>query len=197
MISFRTATGRRIDLERPRGEDIEIADIARGLSHCCRFAGQLPRFYSVAQHSVKVAQMVDPEFRLLGLLHDASEAYLGDLSRNLKHHPLLEGYRVLERQLQQVIEHRFGLHATEEARLQVKAADDLVAMLECVCLREGSLWKGMPDVQRLLDDHYVQGPIERLLPLVDRVPYQLFAWSPATGEEVFLNEFTLLRRVAV
>lgn len=60
-----------------------IKDIARALSHICRFTGHVKKFYSVAQHSVLVSEQTKNPF--LGLMHDASEAYVGDMSRPLKH----------------------------------------------------------------------------------------------------------------
>jgi hypothetical protein len=69
----------------PNPDEIHIMDVAQGLSHVCRFAGQVKVFYSVAQHSVLVSKLLDDRTALWGLLHDASEAYLHDLTRPLKH----------------------------------------------------------------------------------------------------------------
>ena len=67
----------------PRPEDITIEDIARGLSHLCRFSGQIKTFYSVAEHAVRVSYACDPEDALEGLHHDDSEAYCVDVPRPL------------------------------------------------------------------------------------------------------------------
>lgn len=75
------------DLANPRAEDVRIEDIAYALSNLCRFTGHCNRFYSVAQHSIHVAEIVaetNPEWALAALLHDAEEAYIGDLSSPLK-----------------------------------------------------------------------------------------------------------------
>lgn len=69
----------------PRPEDIDIRDIAHALAMTCRFTGHSQKFYSVAEHSVRVSRIVPAQFALHGLLHDASEAYLCDLSRPIKH----------------------------------------------------------------------------------------------------------------
>lgn len=77
----------RFDLSAPRAEDVRIEDIAYSLSRLCRFTGYCNRFYSVAQHSIHVAEIVaetHPEWALAALLHDAEEAYIGDLSSPLK-----------------------------------------------------------------------------------------------------------------
>jgi len=79
-----TKSGRRVALLNPSPSQIVIGDIAHGLAHQCRFNGQTSKFYSVAQHSVLVASILPRELRLAGLLHDASETYLGDVVQPLK-----------------------------------------------------------------------------------------------------------------
>lgn len=68
----------------PLVADITIEDIAHGLAQTCRFTGQSLRFYSVAEHCYLVSHACDPADALEGLFHDASEAYLGDMTRPLK-----------------------------------------------------------------------------------------------------------------
>jgi len=104
---IRTFTGRTLDLLAPEPEAIAIEDIAHGLAHTCRFSGQCARFYSVAEHAVRVSQMVPAEHALIGLLHDASEAYLSDLVSPLKVLRDLSGYRAIEAALMDVILRRF------------------------------------------------------------------------------------------
>jgi hypothetical protein len=70
----------------PRACDVRIGDIAHSLAMQCRYGGHSSRFYSVAEHSVLVSKIVPPEFALLGLLHDATEAYVTDVPRPLKGH---------------------------------------------------------------------------------------------------------------
>lgn len=80
---IQTFSGRKFFVFDPRPEDVDIEDIAHGLSNTCRFSGQVSKFYSVAQHSVLVSQCVflatgSSSLALSSLLHDASEAYTGD-----------------------------------------------------------------------------------------------------------------------
>ena len=99
-------SGRLFDLANPSSSDIEIEDIAHGLAHTCRYAGQCRSFYSVAEHSVLVSRNISHS-KLAALLHDSAEAYVGDMSRPLKQ--LLPQYKVIEKRIEQVIFLRFGI----------------------------------------------------------------------------------------
>lgn len=86
---FGSVSGRIIDYALPDISQITVHDIANALSKICRFSGQCEVFYSVAQHSVHVADRVaeldgTPEEQLQGLFHDAAEAFIGDIPRPLK-----------------------------------------------------------------------------------------------------------------
>jgi hypothetical protein len=109
LEAIRTASGRLFWPFAPREEEIFLEDIAHHLSHLCRFSGAVRTFYSVAQHSVLVSQICDKADALWGLLHDASEAYLSDVVRPLKHQPEFRGYLDREKDLQALICQRFGL----------------------------------------------------------------------------------------
>ena len=108
MPQFITYTGKLVDLQNPERASIDIEDIAHALSQLCRFAGHTNRFYSVAQHSIIVAQNVSPQHTLYGLLHDAAEAYMVDMPKPLK--DMLPEYKVIEKRLETVIFKRFGLY---------------------------------------------------------------------------------------
>lgn len=85
-----THTGTHLDLTDPSADEIHAEDIAHGLALTCRYGGQTRRFYSVAEHSVLTYDLarhlgLEPEAALAVLLHDAPEAYLGDIVTPLKH----------------------------------------------------------------------------------------------------------------
>lgn len=81
-----TYTGKRFSFNRITPDRIDIRDIAHALSHLCRFTGHTNMFYSVAQHSLLVSEKMPggPADKLVGLLHDAAEAYTNDIASPLK-----------------------------------------------------------------------------------------------------------------
>jgi len=101
-----------------------IEDIAHSLSMQCRFGGHLPRFYSVAEHSIRCMELAKQEDKLSALLHDASEAYLMDIPRPIK--GLIPQYRKLEYNLMKVISEKFNF----EFPMSMKIAFIDDAMLE-------------------------------------------------------------------
>jgi hypothetical protein len=124
-----TISGRRIDLRRPRPEDICIEDIAHALARQCRFAGHVLEHYSVAQHSMIVSVLCDPVDALWGLLHDAAEAYISDLPYPVKSfRGIAAPYQALETRVQHAICRKFGLPAGMPA--SVHAADKQLAYAE-------------------------------------------------------------------
>lgn len=106
---FNTVSGKKIDLLQPTPDMIDINDIAHALSRICRFGGHAKEFYSVAQHSLLVAAMAPDELKLEALLHDAAEAYVGDVIKPLK---VLLGdvYDQIERGFMNAITAKFGLN---------------------------------------------------------------------------------------
>ena len=103
-----TITGKRVNPTDLHPADICIEDIAHALALVNRFAGHTPEPISVAQHSVCVARLVRAGLKRQALLHDASEAYIGDVTKWLKATDLFAGYRQLEMHMQADIFMRFG-----------------------------------------------------------------------------------------
>lgn len=98
------SSGALFDLTDPFASDFTLVDIAHGLARVCRFAGQTNRFYSVAEHCVHVARLVPLEHARAALLHDAAEAFIGDVTRPLK--ALLPDYRKIESKVEDAISDR-------------------------------------------------------------------------------------------
>jgi hypothetical protein len=127
-----TYTGRKFFPLDPDVTQIDIVDIAHALSLVPRYAGHIATFYSVAQHSVLVSNRCSPSEALWGLLHDASEAYIGDMPRPLKRTEAMAPYRDAEKNLQSVICKCFGLPKTEPP--SVKEIDNRILYTEAAQL---------------------------------------------------------------
>lgn len=121
-----THSGKHFDLIDPQPDMVDALDIAHALSFACRYAGHCDYFYSVAQHSVLVSEIVPPELALEGLLHDAAEAYIGDVTRPLK--LLLPDYRAIEHRVDQAIRAAFDLPGLPSR--EVKEADCILLATE-------------------------------------------------------------------
>lgn len=121
---IQTASGLKFPLIDINPDAILIDDIAHALSMLCRFNGQCLRYYSVAEHSVHVSYEIAPELAMLGLMHDAAEAYLGDVPSPLKRE--LRDFRDIEDNLIRAIGVKFGFShpekGTEDDR-ELKRAD--------------------------------------------------------------------------
>lgn len=128
---LRSVFGHKIDLLRPERTPIDIVEIGCALSRICRFGGHLRKgmYWSVASHSVLVSMLVPGELALAGLLHDASEAYLGsDIPRPLKN--LIPEYRVIENRWHRRIQEAFGIVLRAGDVERIKDADDRAYAIE-------------------------------------------------------------------
>lgn len=84
-ITIDTFSGKFFHIFDPREDEINMVDIAHALSNICRYTGQCEPFYSVAEHSCRVSDILPDDLKLAGLLHDAAEAYIGDINGAYKH----------------------------------------------------------------------------------------------------------------
>ena len=141
MSWMQTYSGIKFDPLRPTPEMVVIEDIAHALSMQCRFNGHVTPFYSVAQHSVHVAAHLElpPRGRLQGLLHDAPEAYVGDMVRPLKN--AMPIFKRIEEGVWLAICERFDINP--ELHLDVKRADN--AMLHREALELHAITRHLPD----------------------------------------------------
>lgn len=159
----------------PQPQDLIIDDIAHHLGNICRFNGATKRFYSVAEHSVYVSMICDPEDALEGLMHDAPEFALNDLIRPLKYDRSYAGgaaYLKVEDLNARVIAKRFGLRYPFP--LSVKAADEAMARLETDPVR------GL-----------IRNPVEGSLIEPGTLPANvtLEGWMPDLAAKMFLGRY--------
>jgi uncharacterized protein len=112
---LQTVSGRWVNPIDPDPQQFDIEDIARALGNLCRFGGHCRVFYSVAQHSVIVSELVeqrggDAEDVFAALMHDASEAYLGDMPHPLKHRSALGAvFKEAEDHLEAALREHFAI----------------------------------------------------------------------------------------
>ncbi len=134
----------------PSVEDISPVDIAHALSYMCRANGHFSGFYSVAQHCISCEHEAklrgySREIRLACLLHDASEAYISDITRPVKRQ--LTEYSAIEKRLQDVIYRRFGIDPEdEEIQRCVKEIDDAMLYHEFLALGGLALYEEAPEI---------------------------------------------------
>ncbi len=136
----RMLSGRRLDLLDPSPFDVEIEDIAHGLSRVARWNGQTSGSwaYSVAQHSVLVEQIATAidatlvrKWRLATLLHDGPEYVIGDMITPFKA-IIGADYKAVDKRLEAAIHLRFGLPPELPAKVVqlIKRADRIAAFFE-------------------------------------------------------------------
>lgn len=125
-----THTGRLVNPLALQPDDVSIVDIAHALACTNRYAGHSREPLSVAQHSVYVSWICRPDEALMGLLHDASEAYLGDMTKWVKKAPEMAAFRAAEDRAQRVIFAKFG--CALDISPEVEAADKLMLRYEAV-----------------------------------------------------------------
>lgn len=167
-----TNSGVYFDFFAPATNAIIIEDIAHALSNICRFNGHCRDFYSVAQHSILTSYNVPHEFALEALLHDAAEAYVGDVTAPLNQ--LIPDYKVIEQRVHEAIFVRFGLNP--ELPKEVKFADLIMLATE------------QRDLMAPHDDQWAL--IEGINPLWETI----FPISSTEAEMMFLNRFYCLMK---
>lgn len=164
-----TVSGNYFNFLTPEKSVFGIEDIAHALSHVCRFAGHCREFYSVAQHSVMVSRIVPREHALVGLLHDAPEAFIGDVTRPLK--ALLPDYQKLQERIEKAVLGKFGIAMIPDS---VKQADLVMLRTE---QRDLMLWRGP------------WACLDGIEPLAETVR----PWRPEVAKWRFLHEFDAIQ----
>jgi len=156
--------------------------IAAALSKLCRFTGHVRKFYSVAEHSVKVSYMVPEEFAMEGLMHDAHEALINDLSTPIKTF-MGDAYTALADKADKDVRTSFMLMAVEPP--EVKLADVYSCLIEAdeLMVGRGKGWKEYAHVREIALDASRTNPYLR--------PQ---CWDPERGYQEFMRRFTDLSR---
>ena len=149
-----TYSGRNIPLYDVEAGHIHLEDIMHSLPNICRYNGQISEHYSVAEHSVLVSSLVDPEYRKEALLHDAAEAYIGDIIAPLKQ--FLPEYHVIERGFEKAIAERFDLRHEPSKEYgwneAVKLADRTALVIEkAKFLPNSTYWPEYKDIKPTSD----------------------------------------------
>lgn len=173
---------------KPRVADVRLEDMAHALSNVCRWKGHVLRFYSVAEHSVRVSLLAEEYAKAhprvgqnaeyvrmvarWGLIHDGSEAYLGDPSRPVKSHPAMRPFLKIEAKLQATIAKACGLPERQPA--EVTRADNVLLATEAREILRGGPLNGWTDGMETLEG--VQG----------------FGWDPIFAEGKFMERFRSL-----
>ncbi len=172
---IRTHSGLKFYPFSPQPEQICIEDIAAGLSKTCRYSGQIPVFYSVAEHSLDCAKLVPDEFKLSALLHDASEAYLADIPKPIKE--LLPDYQALERTVTKAIDDTFRVDSGAPI---VKQADRTMLLLE---------------FSKFFPEYVCQDFGRDVRPYADIIPKWFAGLFPEIAEVEFLRAFVEYSRI--
>ena len=177
-------SGRRLDLLDPTPVDIEIEDIAHGLSFVARWNGQTKGdfAYSVAEHSLLVERLFSrlypnapARWKLAALLHDAPEYVIGDMISPVKS-AVGPGYDDLDKRLAAAVHIRFGLPAIipNATKKQIKRADRISAWMEAkriagFTIPEADKFFGAPDPAIIEDlDIVLRSPKETRNEFTDR-----------------------------
>jgi 5'-deoxynucleotidase YfbR-like HD superfamily hydrolase len=166
-----TVSGKQFFLLEPRLEDIDINDIAHALALQCRWTGHCKFHYSVAQHSY-YCSFLGPESEAFDrLMHDAPEAYIGDLNRPLKHYTEAgKFYRQQEAIIQKAIAQRFGFSEIEPP--SVKMADNSMLYAEKKQIM-GYTFDEAEDWERYDENNGIV----------------IAEWTPQQAKQMFLNRF--------
>ena len=165
-----TASGKAIDFADIDNNYYDIGDIAHALGQLCRYTGHCRKFYTVAEHSVHMSRLVEPDIALFALMHDAVEAYVGDVSAPLK--GLLVNYKAIEHRIADAVMLQFcGEVLDGERYRRVKIADIRILLTEA---------------EQLMYSHGENWPLRKKFEPFD---IQLACWDCVGAQCAFLHRY--------
>lgn len=165
---IQTYTGKRFDVSNPDPDAICIEDIAHSLSLACRYNGHSRSMYSVAQHSVLMSTFEDYGDKLWLLLHDAAEAYIGDIVNPIKH--AIPIFTEWEHRILFAIQRRFLLDNPDHT--MIKQADEFMLSME----------------KRDVLNHDIRWDIYLPKPPSDP-KFKIIPWTSNKSERLFLERY--------
>ncbi len=170
--SISTFTGRLFRPLEPDVEDINLLDICHSLSNQCRFTGHTREFYSVAEHSCRVHDILPKELKLAGLLHDASEAYLSDIAKPIKVLEELDIYREIEDKIMEkmALKYNFDYPFAKE----IKTADSILLVTEYRDL--------------MMTNKYIEADLPPVFPDAARI----IPWTPVVAKSAMMERLQKL-----
>lgn len=173
-------SGAKFNYNRPEESDVTIEDLASATSNICRYAGHLPRFYSVAQHLVNASRLVegvstdvrDPAV-FAALMHDTAEAFTNDLPTPLKW--AFPVFKELEVKIETAMGEKFGFQYPYPD--VVKWADTVMLIAEKIYIKEDtSIWPAY--------ESWTEESVAPYLQYID-----LDSWQPRRAKKEFLKRY--------
>lgn len=174
--TIRLRSGRYFDLADPRPDQFTFGDIAGALSKICRFGGQIESYYSVAEHCVLCSKVAEGDglpldTQIAALMHDAAEAFCGDMVKPLK--VMLPRYKEIEEASESVVAEKFTIDfRREESSIREIDHAMLIHERRFMFSADNVVWTGEKDVRRLT--------------------IQIQNWRPDHAEAAFVNRARML-----
>lgn len=162
--TIKLTSGLCFDFSDPRPEMVRLDDIATALSRTCRFAGHGREFYSVAEHSVHCAVLAlmyweREDIARAVLLHDAAEAYVGDVAKPLKI-MLGDSYADIERNVEYAIETKYGIAGDLHGKIKQVDLELLKAEKQALFPDDPHEWLGFSEIRSVDIDFIFACPTE-------------------------------------
>ena len=187
-----TYTGKVFEFMNPKPEMVCIEDIAHALANICRYTGHIKQFYSVAQHCVLMANADLPGDPLVRLLHDATEAYIGDLASPWK------GLLLVDVPQKEPVKSRFPFIGNlDTVKLFEQRLEVVIGMALRVDLSPNPeiklgdtrmFWTEVRDLMPKMPEDFEWGP-----PRMQPLDAKIVPWNPVTAEGMFLSTYNKLR----